>query len=89
MLDLARWLVSAALWLRGTVPAATEGGYRDVVPVEQVSAPLYVGLAYGVIWVVLAAYLLHLWRRQGRLAARVDALQRELDEADATPGARR
>lgn len=86
MLDFARWLAHAALSVQSAA-SGSDPGYRDVVPAERVSAPLYVGLAYGVIWIVVMVYLLVLWRRQSRVAATLEHLQRQLDRDDAAPGA--
>lgn len=79
MLEFVRCLAHAALSVQSAATGNGNAGYRDVVPAEQVSAPLYVGLAYGLIWVVLMVYLIVLERRQGRVAAELERLQRQLE----------
>ena len=51
--------------------ASTGADYQDVDPSQQenVSAPLHVLIAYGVVWLVLFGYVIALWRRQADLQA--------------------
>jgi hypothetical protein len=41
--------------------------------------------AYIVLWVILMAWLFFLWRKQARLHARLDELEKVLDQAAAAP----
>jgi CcmD family protein len=71
-------------WARAAGDAA--GDYQPYVPgsAEQVSAPLFVVLAYSVIWIVVLLYVLSVWLRQRRVAAELTQVRRELelDELD-------
>jgi len=52
-------------------------------PQEQVPAAQFVGIAYGVIWVVLLAYVMYVARGLARVRGEVDELRRKLaDGAD-------
>lgn len=85
-------LVSAALVpvlvvaLGGLARAADEaaGGYQPFTPgsTEQVSAPLFVVVAYSVIWIVLLLYVFAVWLRQRRVAADLAHVRQQLDELD-------
>ncbi|MCA9665197.1 MAG: hypothetical protein KC503_06400 [Myxococcales bacterium] len=71
----------------GTVAAkaGSGDGYEDFNPAnkqEQVNAPLFVTIAYSLIWLVPLVYLIGLWRRQARLTAEVAAMRRDLGLAD-------
>lgn len=72
----------AALMLLGRVAAAAgEDGYQDVVAgaAQTSSAPVLVTIAYGLIWIVVLAYVVSIWRRQNRLSAQLQQLRRRLE----------
>ena len=62
---------------RATSFQAVEGG-----PETHSGANLLVS-AYAVLWVILMAWLLLLWRKQANLHAKIDDLEKTLDRAAA------
>jgi hypothetical protein len=70
-------------------PSARPGGDRATsfqavqgAP-EQYSGGALLVTAYAVLWVIVFAFVGLAWRRQNRINARLDALEREIDKADA------
>jgi CcmD family protein len=39
--------------------------------------------AYAALWLIVFAFVVLAWRKQNRINARLDALEREIDKADA------
>jgi CcmD family protein len=61
--------------------AAAGGDYQPYSPgdaAEQVSAPLFVVLAYSAIWIVLLLFVVSLWRRQRRVETEMEQLRQQL-----------
>ncbi len=54
----------------------TQGGAET----GQVSAPLYVILAYSIIWLVLLFFVASVWKRQKVVERDLEDLRRELSE---------
>lgn len=59
-----------------TFQAVPDGG-------ETRSGPALLVEAYAVLWVIVMAWLWLLWRKQGRLHARLEELERAIDRAAA------
>ena len=59
-------------------------------PGESIPASTLVGAAYGFIWLMVAGFVVSVWRRQQRLEQELDELRRRLpsDAGIAGPGAR-
>lgn len=62
--------------------AATEVDYEPYAPsaAEQISAPLFVVIAYLTIWLVLILFLASVWLRQRRVVRELHDLQRRLGD---------
>ncbi len=56
--------------------------FQDVIAAPPGSPVPYVALAYGLVWVVLLAFLVALWRRQGRVASELEDLRAEIQAAE-------
>ena len=50
---------------------------------EHYSGELLLVTAYAALWVIVFAFVVLAWRRQNRINARLDALEHEIDKADA------
>ncbi len=61
---------------RATTFQAVEGNQG-----EQYNGATLLVTAYGVLWVVLFAWIALVWRKQSALASRLDDLERVLDKA--------
>ncbi len=61
---------------------APAGDYKPWTPPkkEQVSAPLFVVLAYSAIWLTMLAFVLSVWARQRRVERELAELIREQQE---------
>ena len=61
---------------------APAGGYKPWTPPnkEQVSAPLFVVLAYSAIWLAVLAFVFSVWTRQRRVERELAQLIREQQE---------
>jgi len=70
--------------LVGLADAQAAGkGYEPYAPAaEQVSAPLFVILAYSAIWLVLLLFVLSVWVRQRRVTSELAQIRRQLDQHD-------
>ena len=60
--------------------AAPSADWKPYVPerADEVSAPLFVVLAYSVIWVALLLFVLSVWRRQRKLEVEIADLRARL-----------
>lgn len=70
-----------ALLVAALARADDSQGYQPYVATssaDQVSAPLFVVLAYSAIWLVLLLFVLSVWRRQQRVAAEMEQLKKKL-----------
>lgn len=47
---------------------------------QNVNVPLFVIIAYSVIWLVLVGLLVALWRRQGRLKVELEQMEAQLKQ---------
>ena len=66
---------------RALAQAGTGGGYQPYVPAagaHEVSAPLFVVLAYSAIWLVLLSFIISVWRRQRKVEAELESLRQQL-----------
>ena len=63
---------------RATDFRAVEGGAA-----EQYSGATLLVEAYAAIWLILMAWLLLMWRKQAKLAERLDGLEAAIDRAEA------
>jgi CcmD family protein len=65
----------------GASGAAAPEPFEPYVPpaAGQVSAPLYVIIAYAAIWLGVTLFLVSIWRRQRRVTAELEQLKREQD----------
>ena len=63
---------------RATDFRAVEGS-----PTEQYSGATLLVEAYAAIWLILMAWLLLMWRKQAKLAERIDGLEAAIDRAEA------
>ena len=61
----------------------TAGQYKAVEGSENFSGSTLLVEAYSAIWIVLMAWILLLWRKQGTMAERLDDLERTIDRAAA------
>lgn len=79
-MTLLRTCLTLIVALAARVAAAAPGDYQPYVPPEggQVSAPLYVVIAYSCIWLVLVLFVASVWRRQRRVEAELDVLRQQL-----------
>lgn len=82
---LLRPMAAALLLLIITLPAlhayGDQGDYQPYKPpasAEQVSAPLFVVLAYSLIWIVLLGFVVSVWRRQDRVMVELEQLERQI-----------
>lgn len=78
-------LMSLSVLLLSTwAAAAAAGDYEPYTPPAQgqVSAPLFVLLAYSAIWVLLLLFVLSVWQRQRRVEDEVARLRRQLERDD-------
>ena len=64
---------SAALAAEDYVPYNAEAG------AGQVSAPLFVIIAYSLIWIAVIGFVVSVWRRQRRLEHELDLLRQQLE----------
>lgn len=55
---------------------------------QQHSGTTLVIAAYAILWVVLMAWLLAMWRKQAMLHAKIDGLEKAIDRAVAKGGAK-
>lgn len=84
-----RWMPAAAglaALAHSTAAAADE--YVDFDPTTAApatSAPLFVVLAYGAIWLGVIGFVLLIWRRQRRIDQELAALQQRLAQGAARP----
>jgi len=53
--------------------------YTTGAETGQVSAPLFVIIAYSLIWLVLIGFVVSVWRRQRRVEEELDLLRRQLE----------
>jgi uncharacterized protein HemY len=75
------FLLAAALLATPAYAAPGGDGYTPYVPTtEQVSAPLFVIVAYSIIWLTLLLFVVSLWVRQRRVAVDIEQLRRQLEE---------
>lgn len=84
---LASLLCTLALLLVPSLALAADD-YQPYAPGaagEQVSAPMFVVIAYSLIWLVLLGFVFSVWRRQRLAEADLDQLRRQL-EADGKGG---
>jgi CcmD family protein len=85
MLALKRILgsvVSLLLWAGQAAAESGPGGdYEQYVPKadKETLAPLFVVISYSVIWLLLLAFALSLWLRQGRIDRQMKQLQHQLN----------
>lgn len=86
-----RWMpgvAGLAALAHSTAAAADE--YVDFDPTTAApatSAPLFVVLAYGAIWLGVIGFVLLIWRRQRRIDQDLAALQQRLVQGAARPAA--
>ena len=88
LLRICPWLV---IVLAARAAAASPADYQPYVPpaAAEVSAPLYVVIAYSAIWLVLILFVASVWRRQRRVEEEIDGLRQLLARpADRGGGAR-
>lgn len=72
----------------GASPDARSGEYVPVqAGVETHSGEVLLVEAYAVLWVILMAWIFLLWRKQSRMHARLDDLEKILDAAAAKQSA--
>ncbi|HEY4015895.1 MAG TPA: CcmD family protein [Polyangiaceae bacterium] len=50
---------------------------------EHYSGEVLLVTAYALLWLIVFVFVVLAWRRQNRINARLDALEREIDKADA------
>jgi|GEM_PF-4403639 CcmD family protein len=85
-MDFVKYLGISLVYIvfQTTSVFATKGGgeYEAFKPgmSQNVNVPLFVVIAYSVIWIVLLGLLVALWRRQGRLNAELEQLEAQLKE---------
>jgi len=63
--------------------AAADPDYQPYAPApaaEQVSAPLFVVVAYSLIWLVLLGFVVSVWLRQRSIGLELEQLRRQLDQ---------
>jgi CcmD family protein len=53
--------------------------YNAGAGAEQVSAPLFVVIAYSVIWIALVGFVVSVWRRQRQLERELEILRQQLE----------
>jgi len=68
---------------RATTFQAVEGGQEEM----RSGGGLLVA-AYAVLWTILIVWIAMLWRKQGAVNARIDALEKEIDRAAAKGSAK-
>lgn len=90
---LLGWLVPAVALAQGA-GGKQDGEWENVPggmmmqrPGESIPASTLVGAAYGFIWLMVAGFVVSVWRRQQRLEQEIDELRRRLPP-DAGPGVR-
>ncbi len=73
-----------------TTPAADSRATEFVAvdSAEHYSGSKLLVTAYIALWVILMAWLFMMWRKQGRLSARLNELERALDRAAASADAK-
>lgn len=77
--------VTLLMTLPFVVASRTAVAAEDYVPydagakADQVSAPLFVVIAYSLIWIALIGFVVSVWRRQRRLEHELDLLRRQLE----------
>jgi CcmD family protein len=81
---LLGWLVPAMALAQGA-GGKKDGEWENVPagmmmqpPGESIPASTLVGVAYGFIWVMVAGFVVSVWRRQQRLEQEIDELRRRL-----------
>lgn len=78
--------VTLVLWITGRwATAATEGDYRPYTSAstaEQVSAPLFVVIAYSAIWLLVLLFVMSVWLRQRRVEAELAQVRQQLEKLD-------
>ena len=62
---------------------ATDFRAVEGAPMEQYSGGTLLVEAYAAIWLILMAWLLLMWRKQAKLAERLDGLEAAIDRAEA------
>jgi hypothetical protein len=62
---------------RATTFQAVQGG------TEHYSGEILLVSAYAILWTIVLAWVVFMWRKQRDLTTRLDALERVLDKADA------
>lgn len=81
---LLGWLVPAVVLAQGA-EGKKDGEWENVPagmmmqpPGESIPASTLVGSAYGFIWLMVAGFVVTVWRRQQRLEQEIDELRRRL-----------
>ncbi|MBK8481370.1 MAG: hypothetical protein IPL40_09385 [Proteobacteria bacterium] len=79
--------VAALLTLIDAAAAFAEdyADYDPATAVPEVSAPLFVVLAYSAIWLCVVGFCVMIWRRQRRIELQLAELQQSLAGETATP----
>ena len=76
-----------ALGASGLARAEEYTAYDPSTAQSQVSAPLYVIIAYAVIWLLILYFAVVLWRRQQRIDLELQTARSQLEELRASaPG---
>jgi len=78
-------LASLLLWITPGEWMATAADYQPYSPTAsaaEVSAPLFVVLAYSLIWLVLLGFVVSVWWRQRRVAQELVQLRRQLQRGE-------
>jgi CcmD family protein len=90
-MTLLRTCLLLVIALAARAAAASPADYQPYVPpaAAEVSAPLYVVIAYSAIWLVLLLFVASVWRRQRRVEEEIAGLRQLLaGPADRGGGAR-
>ena len=90
-MTLLRTCAVLVIALAARAAAAAPADYQPYVPpaASEVSAPLYVVIAYSAIWLVLLLFVISVWRRQRRVEEEIAGLRQLLaGPADRSGGAR-
>ena len=64
---------------RAAFAAEDYAPYNTGAAAEQVSAPLFVVIAYSVIWIALVGFVVSVWRRQRQLERELETLRQQLE----------
>ncbi len=77
---MERLLLAVMVLVAPVAALAAPGDYQPYTPPEggQVSAPLFVLIAYAAIWIVLLGFLASVWRRQRRVEEELAAIEKRL-----------